>query len=187
MKLEIIIASTRPERLGDQVGTWIADFAKQHSDFEVEICDLAEINLPPLDEPLPPAMNQYTKDHTKAWATRIEAADAFIVVTPEYNLSMPPSLANAVDYLSREWKRKPIGFVGYGITGAIRAIQTEKLFFTTLNMMPIPYIVALNGVYKPAVQNVVIEAQHEKDATRLLTELQIWAEALKAVRDKHPL
>lgn len=187
MKLKIIIASNRPERLGDQIGAWITDYASQNTDFDIGVLDLAEINLPFLDEPHPPMMNQYTKKHTKQWSKSIDAADAFIVVTPEYNLTMPASLVNAVDYLNREWKRKPVGFVGYGITGAVRAIQAEKLLFTTLNMMPIPYIVTLIGVYKPAVETYEVQEQHEKDARRMLNELYIWAEALKGLRDKYPL
>jgi len=187
MRLEIIIASNRPGRLGDQIGKWVADYAEHNSDFEIGISDLAEIDLPFLDEPHPPAMQQYTKEHTKQWSKIVDAADAFIVVTPEYNLTMPPSLLNAVDYLNREWKRKPVGFVGYGITGAVRSIQTAKLLFSTLNVMPIPYLVALVGVFKPAVDTYEVLEQHEKDAQKMLDELFVWAEALKTLRENHPL
>src|SRR5436190_3700853 len=136
-KLEVIIASTRPGRIGDQIGKWIAKYAAAHTDFEVSVADLAEINLPLYDEPNHPHFMQYTKEHTKQWSKRIDAADAFIIVTPEYNYTMPPSLLNAIDFLQNEWQYKPVAFVGYGGTGAIRAIQTERLLFANLNMMPL--------------------------------------------------
>jgi NAD(P)H-dependent FMN reductase len=114
LRLEIIIASTRPGRIGDQVGKWIAEYAETHTDFEIGIADLVDFDLPLFDEPHHPMLGQYTKGHTKAWSKRIAAADAFVIVTPEYNYTMPPSLLNAIDYLSKEWAHKPAGFVGYG-------------------------------------------------------------------------
>jgi NAD(P)H-dependent FMN reductase len=184
MKVEIIISSTRPGRIGDQVGKWIADYATAHSDFVVAVADLAEFNLPLLDEPNHPMAGNYEKEHTKAWSKRINGADAFIVVTPEYNFTMPPSLVNAIDYLHHEWKYKPVGFVGYGGSGAVRAIQTEKLLFANLSVMPIGPMVNLVGVYRPAVTTFKPEATHEQAADAMLTELDAWARALLPMRQK---
>ena len=108
----------------------------------------------------------------------------FVVVTPEYNYTMPPSLLNAIDFLHIEWKYKPLAFVGYGLTGAVRAIQTEKLLFTNLNVMPIPYMVNLEGVYRPAVTTFVPENKHEQAAERTLQELYKWSTALLPLHKK---
>jgi NAD(P)H-dependent FMN reductase len=184
LKLEIIIASTRPGRIGDQVGAWIAKYATEHTDFEVSVADLAEINLPMYDEPRQPMTGHYENAHTKAWSQRIEAADAFIVVTPEYNFTMPPSLMNAIDYLFHEWKYKAVGFVGYGGTGAVRAIQTAKPLFATLSVMPINPAVNLIGVGRPRVMTFEPEEIHEQAADRMLTELHLWAAALLPLHQK---
>lgn len=184
MKLLIIIASTRPGRIGDQVGKWISEYATKHSDFEVSVADLLEINLPLFDEPNLPMFAQYTKTHTKKWSKLVAAADAFIIVTPEYNYTLPPSLLNAIDYLSHEWNYKPVAFVGYGGTGAVRAIQTEKLLLTNLNAMPIPLAVNLVGVYRPAVQTFIPEEKYEQAADIMLKELYKWAEALHPLHKK---
>jgi NAD(P)H-dependent FMN reductase len=110
------------------IGQWVRDRAVAHGGFEVELVDLAEINLPFLDEPGHPRLGQYTKPHTKDWSARVDAADAFVFVTPEYNYGMPGSLKNAIDYLHREWAYKPVGFVSYGgIAAGTRAVQMTKL------------------------------------------------------------
>ena len=83
-KLQVIIASTRPGRVGLPVGTWFEQCAIDHSAFEVEVADLAEIDLPFLDEPNHPSQQRYTKQHTKDWSARITASDAFVVVMPAY-------------------------------------------------------------------------------------------------------
>ncbi len=182
MKLEIIISSTRPGRIGDQVGKWIAEYAAGHTDFDVSVADLAEINLPLYDEPNHPHFMQYTKEHTKSWSKRISSADAFIIVTPEYNYTMPPSLLNAIDFLQNEWQYKPVAFVGYGGTGAVRAIQTERLLFANLSMMPLPIMVNLVGVYRPTVITFKPEEKHEQAANKMLEELHKWAKALMPLR-----
>jgi NAD(P)H-dependent FMN reductase len=179
MKLAIIIASTRPGRLGPAIATWFEQFAQEHSAFDVELIDLAEVNLPLFDEPLLPSMNRYANDHTKAWSKRIAAADAFVVVTPEYNYSMPPALVNAVDYLHNEWKYKPIGFVGYGGVGAARAIEMEKQLFSAVHMVPMYHAVLFPDTYAP-MQPKPGEA-HERAAHTMLSELEKWAGATQAL------
>ncbi|HWZ65575.1 MAG TPA: NAD(P)H-dependent oxidoreductase [Patescibacteria group bacterium] len=186
MKLLVIIASTRPGRIGHKVGKWVVDYSKQNSDFEVEVADLAEINLPFLDAPVPPIMadGKYTNDHTTAWSKTVDSADAFVIVTPEYNYTMPPALVNAIDYLHKEWSYKPVGFVGYGVTGAVRAIQTEKLLLVGFNTMPISKGVELVGVYSPAMSDFTANEQHNKSASAMLQELHKWAKALAPLHQK---
>ena len=183
-KLHVVIASVRPGRMGLPVGTWFHGFAEKHGQFEVKLVDLAEVNLPFLDEPKHPRLAEYTKPHTKAWSATISAADAFVFVVPEYNHGAPPSLLNAIDFLFNEWLYKPCAFVSYGgpAMGA-RSVGMMKQKAVALKMMPmfesvgIPFIIksVQNGVFQPNEQN-------EKAATAMLDELHRWADALKVLR-----
>src|SRR5699024_4946479 len=138
MKLKVIIGSTRPGRKGPLMADWFAEFAKTHSNFQVEVLDLKEIALPFLDETEHPMVQQYKNVHTKNWSRTIDEADAFVVVTPEYNFGYPAALKNAFDYLHKEWAKKPMGFVSYGgISAGTRSVQALKLPVTTLSMMPL--------------------------------------------------
>lgn len=185
-QLKIIIGSTRPTRKGPIVADWFLKIAKQHPDFEVELLDLKEIDLPLMDEPNHPRVQKYTKAHTKKWSKTIDSADAFVIVTPEYNFGYPATLKNALDYLSVEWSDKPMGFVSYGgISGGTRAVQELKLPVTALGMMPIPQTVNIPFFTQFINDNDVFEANEtlEKSANVMLTKLQNWAKALKNMRE----
>ena len=110
-RLQIIVASTRQDRKGLAVATWVERLAIEHAEFDVELVDLAAVGLPLFDEPNHPRLGQYVHQHTKDWSATVSRADAFILVTPEYNHSFPGSLKNALDYLSQEWADKPVGLV----------------------------------------------------------------------------
>lgn len=125
--LSIIVSSTRPGRVGGPVSAWVAETLA--ADWEVTILDLAEIALPFVDEPETAGSGVYSRPHTLAWKAAIDAADALVVVTPEYNGFFPAPLKNAVDYLYAEWAAKPVALVGYGWGGGARAIAaTTQLF-----------------------------------------------------------
>ena len=134
-RIAIIVGSTRPNRLAPQVAEWVHEHAQQHGGAEFELVDIADQNLPLLDEPMPPAMGQYSKDHTKAWAEKIASYDGFIFVTPEYNHSVPAALKNAVDFLYAEWNNKAIGFVSYGSAGGTRAVEAWRLVAAELRTL----------------------------------------------------
>jgi NAD(P)H-dependent FMN reductase len=131
------MSSTRPGRAGEAVAKWVMEQAK-HDDINFELIDLGEVNLPFLDEPVSAMMDQYTKDHTKAWGKVIEGADGFIIVTAEYNHGYPAPLKNALDFLYKEWNSKPVGFVSYGATaGGTRAVQQLKQVALQLQLRPL--------------------------------------------------
>ena len=185
-KLEIIIASTRPGRVGLPVGLWFADWAREHSRFEVEVVDLAKLNLPFMDEPKHPRLRQYVHQHTKDWSAKVESADAFVFVTPEYNHSMNAPLKNALDYLSQEWQSKPVGFVSYGgVSGGTRAVQVIKPVVAALKMMAIPEAVNIPFVNQFINEEKQFEPNEitEKAATTMLNELYRWALALRPLRE----
>jgi NAD(P)H-dependent FMN reductase len=187
LTLKVIVVSTRPGRVGHLVGEWFRGAAEKHGGFKVEILDLADVDLPVFDEPHHPLLRRYEKDHTKAWSKAISAADAFVLVTPEYNYFAPPSLVNALDYLSHEWNYKPAGLVSYGgISGGLRAAQAVKPLLTSLKIVPLP-----EGVAVPFVTERLDEAKtaflpdelHEISATKMLDELQKWATVLKPLHE----
>jgi NAD(P)H-dependent FMN reductase len=143
--LNVIVASTRPGRVGAQVGDWFARVAGEHGGFEVRLVDLAELDLPMLDEPDAAVDRQpYRHHHTREWSAITAAADAFVFVTPEYNRSYGAPLKNALDYLYYEWNDKPAGFVSYGMTsGGVRAVQALQPVVTALKMLPVPETVVI--------------------------------------------
>jgi len=125
--LLVIVASTRPGRIGRPIGDWFLKIARQHGGFEVTEVDLATLGLPLMDEPNHPRFQNYTQEHTKQWSALVAAADAVVWITPEYNHSFPASLKNAIDYLNVEWRHKSLGLVSYGgIAAGTRAAQALK-------------------------------------------------------------
>lgn len=184
-KLAIIVASTRPARKGIGVARWFYEFAQSHSDFELDFVDLAEVNLPVYNESAHPRLKQYEHEYTRAWSARIEAADAFVFVTPEYNYSTPPALVNALDYLYQEWNYKAAAFVSYGgQSGGLRAVQVTKQLLTTLKVVPIVEALALPFFNQYLNESGEFNAteSHQKSAQELLKELGRWTEALKTLR-----
>jgi len=137
-RLMIVIASIRQGRGGLSVGRWFEEQAAQHEAFVLDVVDLAELDLPLMTEPNHPRLQRYTQQHTKAWSARVSAADAFVFVTPEYNFSFTAPLKNAIDYLSREWADKPLGFVTYGgVSGGTRAMVALLPTLQALRLHPV--------------------------------------------------
>jgi NAD(P)H-dependent FMN reductase len=132
-RLNVIIASNRPGRIGEQVGTWFARTAREHGGFDVHVIDLADLGLPFLDEPVPAVDGEpYRHEHTRRWSRLTAAADAFVIVTPEYNHGYPASIKNALDYLFTEWRDS------YGMTsGGLRAVEQLTPVVTSLGMIPV--------------------------------------------------
>lgn len=122
-RLGVLIASTRPQRIGLQLGEHIADFARRHTNADVQIIDLQQVNLPLLNEPRMPSLGDYVHEHTRAWARTITATDSLIIVTPQYNAGYPAPLKNAIDTLYAEWADKPTLIVSYGYHGGEQAAQ----------------------------------------------------------------
>ncbi|MDN5274918.1 MAG: NADPH-dependent reductase [Candidatus Saccharibacteria bacterium] len=136
MKIQLIIGSTRPGRVGPQIADWLVANLPTQKLTEYEIVDITDYNLPLLDEPIHPAMNQYTKAHTKAWSQKIKEADGYIFLTPEYNASFPAALKNAIDYLYHEWTDKPTMIASYGVRGGQGASTHLRDVVELLKMRP---------------------------------------------------
>ncbi|MEU4366814.1 NADPH-dependent FMN reductase [Micromonospora chersina] len=186
--LQIIIASTRPGRLGLPVAEWIHAAAVKHGGFdEVELVDLAEWNLPFMDEPNHPRLRRYVHQHTRDWSATIDRADAFLIVMPEYNYGYTAPLKNAIDYLAHEWAYKPVGLVSYGgVSAGTRAAQMIKQVLTTLKMTPIPEAVHIPFVAQFIDDDGALRPNETMDtsATAMLDELVHWTAALAPLRDR---
>lgn len=184
MKLMIIVGSVRPGRVGLPVAEWVRGIAQADDRFEVDFVDLAELALPFLDEPAHPGSRQYTKPHTLAWSARVEAAEAVILVSPEYNHSYSPALKNAIDFLYHEWTHKPVATVSYGgVSGGSRAIAALDPVLTTVGLVKVGSSVEINGIGKRVVDGV-FESDEKITAIlhRALGELHRLGEALAPLR-----
>lgn len=136
-RVMIVVASVREGRIGLPIAQWVRERVEADDRFEVDWADLKEIDLPMMNEPNHPKLRQYTHEHTKRWSARVEAADGFVFVQPEYNHSFAPSLKNALDYLHQEWGRKPVGTVSYGgISGGTRGVTLLRPTETALGLVP---------------------------------------------------
>jgi NAD(P)H-dependent FMN reductase len=125
MKLQVIVGSTRPGRVSDRVARWVAKEAQNLPDTEVEVVDLMDYPLPMLDEPISPQYNPERKPNEVAakWLQKTSEADAFVLVTPEYNRSYSAVLKNALDYIDFQFAKKPVALVAHGTTGGAQAVS----------------------------------------------------------------
>lgn len=194
LRIGIVVGSTRPQRRGEAVAQWVHEVAGRHAaaagqDVRFEVVDLADYRLPLLDEPVPAAIGDYQHTHTRRWAEAVGKLDGFVIVTPEYNHSVPAALKNAIDFLFAEWNDKAAGFVGYGLGGGVRAVEHLRLALAEVKVACVRSQVALSlygdfefaditepGVCAPA-------DRHEQILHRLLDEVIAWAGALKPLRE----
>jgi NAD(P)H-dependent FMN reductase len=186
LKLQIIIASTRPARQGSAVAQWTLAQARTHGKFDIELIDLRDVNLPLFDEPRHPRLQQYEHEHTKRWSASVARGDAFVFVTPEYDHAPPSSLVNAFQFVLHEWAYKAAAFVSYGgVSAGTRGVQVSKQISVGLKMMPMFETVAIpffaqhidkeSGIFAPP--------RIQEDAAKvMLDELHKWATALKTMR-----
>ncbi len=186
IKLNIIVCSTRPGRIGLPVARWFESAVKKDSRFEPAFVDLAEINLPVYDEPRHPAMQQYEHAHTKKWAEIVKSADAYAFVMPEYNFFPSASLINALTYVFKEWNYKAAGLVSYGgVSGGLRAAQAVKLMLTAMKVMPLPEGVPIPFAGKQ-IEDGAFKSNELIDASvkTMLDELAKWSGALAPLQGK---
>jgi NAD(P)H-dependent FMN reductase len=183
LRVGIIAGSTRPGRRAAAITKWVYDILKDRQDAEFEIVDIEDYKLPLLDEPAPPSRRQYSKTHTMAWSAKIDSLDAFIFVTPEYNHGTSAALKNAIDFLFHEWGNKSAGFVGYGGSGGIRAVESLRLVMGELKVADVRAQVALSlqtdfenyTTFKP-------QEKHQKAVHAMADEVIAWGGALRGVR-----
>jgi len=139
-RVAVVVASTRPTRICGGISRWIQqELRVAHADrglecLEYDRIDLAEVDLPFLDEPLMPALGQYAHEHTKAWSRLVRGYDGFVFVLPQYNWGYPAVLKNALDFLYEEWSGKPVTFAAYGTHGGSMAAAQLPQVLAALHM-----------------------------------------------------
>lgn len=190
LKIKIILGSTRLNRFSDKPGTWILKEIKKKEGIDPEILDLRDYPLPFYNEPISPSMvknGEYPNDITKKWAAKIQEADGFIIITPEYNHGTSGVLKNALDHIYAEWNNKPVAFVAYGGVDGARAVEQLRTVTVELQMAPIR-----NAIHIPQPWTLSDENGNLKDgaldpfkgnANGLFDQLVWWAKALKVARE----
>jgi NAD(P)H-dependent FMN reductase len=182
LRLGIIVGSNREGRFAGTVAGWFADLARQHPELDVDVIDVAELDLPAVH----PAGET---PELRAYAARLAAADAFVVVTPEYNHGYPASLKYAIDSAHAEWQTKPIGFVSYGgISGGLRAVEQLRQVFAELHAVTVRDTVSFHDAH-----GRFDETGKPKDGTgpavaakTMLEQITWWARATGEARVRRP-
>ena len=183
IKIAVVVGSTRPGRKALDVAKWVMEIALLREDAAFELVDIADYNLPLLDEPVPPSMGQYSKEHTKKWAAKIAEFDGYVFVTPEYNHGTSAALKNAIDFLYAEWNNKAAGFVSYGSANGVRAVEVLRLVMGELQVADVRAQVMLSlfsdfenyTTFKPA-------DRHNQSVETMLDQVVTWSRALQGIR-----
>ncbi|MGH3386657.1 MAG: NADPH-dependent FMN reductase [Nocardioidaceae bacterium] len=179
----IIVGSTRPGRRAEAVARWVHGEATAHVNAaRFEVLDLADFELPLLDEPRPAAEGDYRNAATRTWARAVSRCDGFVFVTPEYNHSTSAALKNAIDYLFTEWNHKAAGFVSYGVQGGWRASDHLRAVLAELHVADVRTAVGLS-LFTDFAGDCVRPAPHHAVALRkMVGEVVVWSDALASVR-----
>lgn len=190
LKLVVIVGSVREGRFGPVVASWIAEQAGLHGGFDVDVVDLAEIDIP---LSLPAASPKFAGDAyprpagMAALTSALEGADAFIVVTPEYNHSYPASLKAAIDWHFTQWTAKPVAFVSYGgAAGGRHAVLHLENVLTELHAVTVRDGLAFPNYFTAWQDGRPLDPEAPGYAKTLLDQLVWWAGALRSAREAAP-
>lgn len=174
-RVGIVVSSTRPGRICREIAEWVLEIVQADSPAEHTLVDLAEVNLPFLDEPGIPAYGQYVHEHTKSWSRLVSTYHGFVFVMPQYNWGYPAPLKNALDFLYTEWKDKPAGMITYGGHGGGKAADGLKVVLQGLHMR--------NTAINPALSitpQMLGEDGHFKDIAADFSEFVPAVQAMNA-------
>jgi NAD(P)H-dependent FMN reductase len=182
----IVLSTTREGRFAAKVADWLLERVTGRKDLAFEIVDLRHYPLPFFDEPKSPIWEPPRNDVARRWAKKIESFDGYVFVTAEYNHGIPAVLKNAIDYLAREFARKPAAYIGYGGVGAARAIEQLRLINIEQQMAPLKSAVHIGGA---DFGDVLLHGKSLADkphlvpsANAMLDELAWWTHALTQAR-----
>ncbi|MFF0818531.1 NADPH-dependent FMN reductase [Rhodococcus sp. NPDC003318] len=179
IRLEVIIGSVREGRFGPVVADWFLRRARSNPTFDVGVLDLAHTPLP---------WDHSDTSEVRRYRRRIDEADAFALVTPEYNHGYPAALKNAIDCAKQEWRAKPVGFVSYGgLSGGLRATEQLRQVVAEVHMVSIRQTVSFHQARKRFGPDGETDDGAAIDgAGRLLEQLEWWADALRVARGHRP-
>jgi len=192
MKIQVILGATRPGRITERTAKWVVAETSKREDFEVELVDLADYDLPMFDEPVSPRYNPNRTPNpaAKRFLAKIAEADGYIVVTPEYNHSIPGVLKNAFDYLDFQVVKKPFAIVSHGSVGGARAAEHLKAVIVEAKGAVVPEALTIHGaseLFDPEgafLGDTSRPYGPDKIIANILGELAWWTAALKAGREQ---
>ena len=191
LKILVILGSTREGRYGDKPARWLHDRLAADPRLAPELVDLRDWPLPFFDQPRAPARvtdGNYGNDVANRWAATVAAADGFAITAAEYNHGYTAVLKNALDWLAREWRRKPVTFLGYGALGGARAVEQLRGVAVELELAPIRHAVHISRevllatMKEPVPANPALFAPVEPAAAAMIEELVWWGRALRHAR-----
>lgn len=177
LRLAVVVASVRPERVGEAVARWFC--AQVGEGFDIDVVDLATLVLPDaLDG----------GGDTDVLAKRIDVADAIVLVTPEYNRGYPGVLKTAIDSLTTPWHAKPVGFVAYGgVSGGLRAVEQLRPVLAELHAVTLQATVSLPYAWDlPVVDGAVVPTRGASAVRELARQLTWWGSVLRDARPYDP-
>lgn len=188
LRLAVIVGSVREGRFGPVVASWIAAQAAAFGRFEIDVIDLADAEIPLALPAVPPAMepDPVRPAGMRELTERLDAADAFVIVTPDYNRSFPASLKAVIDWHFTQWQGKAVAFVGYsGASGGLLAIEQLRQVFNELDAHTVREYVSFPRYYLLFDEEGQLLAPEEPEAAArtMLDRLSWWADAL--VRARH--
>lgn len=189
LRLAVITGSTREGRFAPTVASWFLSQVAQRDDFEVDAIDLAELPLPTALQATPVVEGEWVSPALGDFTARVESADAFVVVTPEYNHGYPASLKLAIDSVYSGWRGKAVGFVSYGgVSGGLRSVEQLRQVFAEVHTVTVRDCVSFHGAWQQFDENGDPRDPEAVNAAAkvLLDQLAWWAEALRAARAKRP-
>lgn len=189
MKIAVILGSIREIRRGGRVAKWLMPQLLKRKDIKVELLDLKDYPLPFFNESNSPEglEGNYTNKLAKKWAAKIDEADGFIMITPEYNHGTSGVLKNALDWVYYEWNRKPVAFISYSpnAAGGIRAVEQLRQNSIELQMAPVSTSIHITYVLDTLDENGNQLKGHFKERLEdLMKDLLWWAKVLKDGREK---
>jgi NAD(P)H-dependent FMN reductase len=146
LRTAVLIGSTRDGRFGPVVANWVISHINQREDMTADLVDLVETPVPTVFPAFGQAPSQEVTEFLGAVSPRLAAADAFVIVTPEYNHSFPAPLKNAIDWHNEQWHAKPVGFVSYGgLAGGLRAVEQLRVVLAELHAVTIRNTVSFHN------------------------------------------
>ena len=185
-KIKVILGTTRDARVGRKIADWVMESSKEIDGSEFELIDLKDYNIPFFNLPISPAYKEPEYDaNQKALQEKIDEADGFIFITPEYNHGYTSVLKNVLDTYYNEWRIKPATFVSYGgISGGIRAVESLRLVLIELQMVPIRSSVHIPFIFNQFNEDGLLK-EETKEASNLkatLEDISWWSNILKNPR-----
>ncbi|MFP8887427.1 MULTISPECIES: NADPH-dependent FMN reductase [Streptomyces] len=189
LRLAVIIGSVRRGRFGPTVANWFAEEARAHGRYEVDVIDLADVPLPLVMPGWGEETDPAAAPHEQELSRRLAAADAFVVVTPEYNHSFPASLKNAIDWFREEWQAKPAGLISYGgQAGGVRAAEQLRQVFAEMHTVTVRDALSFHNAWDVFGEDGLPKDQEAaaSAAKRMLEQLDWWGTTLRSGRAERP-